>query len=215
MTVDTAAVPRDNYHHGDLRHALVAAGLELARDGGPDSVVLREATRRAGVSPNAAYRHFAGREALLAAVCVAAQSELAAAIEESYDAVADPDAAATALGHLRAVGTRYIAFALENPGLFRTAFAAPSETERSTSPERAGPGGRTPLQLVTSALDEFVASGIMPAARRPNAEFLAWSSLRGLAMLLIDGPLRALPRAAADSVTQQLVDMVEAGLTAP
>ena len=215
MTVDTAVAPRDNYHHGDLRHALVAAGLELARDGGPDAVVLREATRQVGVSPNAAYRHFADREALLAAVCDAAQSELAAAIEESYSAVADPDAAATARGHLRAVGTRYVAFALENPGLFRTAFVASSDLERATSAETPGPRGRTPFQLVTSALDEFVASGVMPAARRPNAEFLAWSSVHGLAMLLIDGPLRALPPAAADSVTQQLIDMVEAGLTAP
>jgi len=215
MTVDTAAPPRDSYHHGDLRHALVAAGLDLAREGGPDAVVLREATRRVGVSPNAAYRHFADREALLSAVCDAAQSELAAAIDESYWAVDETDAAAAARGHLRAVGTRYVGFALDHPGLFRTAFAVSSDLERATSPERAGPGGLTPFQLVTSALDEFVASGIMPASRRPNAEFLAWSSVHGLAMLLIDGPLRALPRAAADAVTQQVIDNVEAGLTAP
>ena len=215
MTVDTAAPPRESYHHGDLRHALVLAGVELAREGGPEAVVLREATRRVGVSPNAAYRHFADREALLAAVCDAAQAELAAAIDEGYRAVHEPDAAATARAHLRAVGTRYVAFALDNPGLFRTAFIASSDLERATSPERAGPGGLTPFQLVTAALDEFVASGIMPTQRRPNAEFLAWSSVHGLAMLLIDGPLRALPRAAADAVTQQVIDNVEAGFTAP
>ena len=215
MTVDTAAPPRESYHHGDLRHALVLAGVELAREGGPEAVVLREATRRVGVSPNAAYRHFADREALLAAVCDAAQAELAAAIDESYWAVREPDAAATARAHLRAVGTRYVAFALDNPGLFRTAFIASSDLERATSPERAGPSGLTPFQLVTAALDEFVASEIMPASRRPNAEFLAWSSVHGLAMLLIDGPLRALPRAAAEAIAQQVIDMAEAGFTAP
>ena len=57
--------------------ALVAAGLELARAGGPDAVVLREATRMVGVVPNAAYRHFADRDELLAAVCAAAMGELA------------------------------------------------------------------------------------------------------------------------------------------
>jgi AcrR family transcriptional regulator len=46
------------YHHGNLRHALVQASTELARDGGPSAIVLREAARRVGVSANAAYRHF-------------------------------------------------------------------------------------------------------------------------------------------------------------
>ena len=56
---------RQTYHHGHLREALVEEGLEMARSGGAEAVVLREATRRAGVSPNAAYRHFTNREALL------------------------------------------------------------------------------------------------------------------------------------------------------
>ena len=61
---DTAIGPRarSTYRHGDLRRALLDAGIQLARTGGPDAVVLREATRRAGVVPNAAYRHFASRQ---------------------------------------------------------------------------------------------------------------------------------------------------------
>ncbi|MEQ1736329.1 MAG: TetR/AcrR family transcriptional regulator [Rhodoglobus sp.] len=215
MTADAPQTPRETYHHGDLRQALMAAGLELAVEGGPDAVVLREATRRVGVSPNAAYRHFADREALLAAVCDAAQAQLAAAIEASYRAVAAGEAGAVARGHLRAVGTGYVRFALENPGLFRTAFSASSDLDRSATPERAGPGGLTAFQLVNAALDEFVASGIMPKSRRPYAEFVAWSSVHGAAMLLIDGPLRALDRTAANALTQHTIDTIEAGLTAP
>ena len=68
---------------GAVRDGLVAAGLELARTGGPDAVVLREATRMVGVVPNAAYRHFADRDELLAAVCLeamrVASSRMAAA----------------------------------------------------------------------------------------------------------------------------------------
>ena len=63
---------------GAVRDGLVAAGLELARGGGPDALVLREATRMVGVAPNAAYRHFADRDELLAAVSTAAMRELAA-----------------------------------------------------------------------------------------------------------------------------------------
>ncbi|MGC1175573.1 helix-turn-helix domain-containing protein, partial [Polaromonas sp.] len=73
--------PRSTYRHGDLRRVLLEEGIELARTGGPDAVVLREATRRAGVAPNAAYRHFASREALLQAVRAAALSAVAAAME--------------------------------------------------------------------------------------------------------------------------------------
>ena len=209
----TTAV-RDTYHHGDLRRALLDAGIELARAGGPDAVVLREATRRVGVSPNAAYRHFADREALLADVCDAAQAALAAAIDAEFATIPEGEPGATARLQLRAVGTAYVAFALDEPGLFRTAFFVPADLADAARPTRAGPSGRTPFELLTAALDEFVASGIMPPERRPQAEFLAWSSVHGFATLLIDGPLRALPREQADAVTQRVIDMVEAGFTA-
>lgn len=205
---------RQSYHHGDLHHALLAAGIELARDGGPDAVVLREATRRVGVSPNAAYRHFADRDALLSAVSDASLALLATRIDALFDAIPAGSAELVARAQLRAVGTGYVAFALDEPGLFRTAFVA-ENLDRSSEASKSGRSGRSPLVLLTVALDEFVASGIMPAERRPQAEFLAWSSVHGFALLLLDGPLRALPRTQADAVTQRVIDMVEAGFTAP
>src|SRR3989475_12236049 len=84
-TVTQRRVSRESYHHGDLRQALVEAGLALAREGGPQAIVLREATRRAGVAPNAAYRHFANRQALFDAVRAAALGALAAAIEAEME----------------------------------------------------------------------------------------------------------------------------------
>ena len=214
MTVPHTLPSRDRYHHGDLRQALLSAGVDLAREGGPDAVVLREATRRVGVSPNAAYRHFADREALLAAVCDAAQAALAEKIDEEFALVAMSDPISVARGHLRAVGTAYVRFALDEPGLFRTAFFVPADLEGADRPTRSGPSGRTPFELLGDSLDELVAAGVMPPARRPQAEFLAWSSVHGLAMLLIDGPLRALPREHAEGVIQRVIDMAETGLTA-
>ena len=79
---------RNTYRHGDLRRALLEAGIELARSGGPDAVVLREATRRAGVAPNAAYRHFASRQALLQAVRAAALAAVAKAMEDELATLA-------------------------------------------------------------------------------------------------------------------------------
>ena len=204
---------RNTYRHGYLRHALIAAGTELARVGGPDAVVLREATRRVGVAPNAAYRHFADRNALLEAVCSAAQSLLALAIEQELarlHAAGNPSGVARA--RLRAVGTGYLRFAQKEPGLFRTAFSASPDLDQVGDPARAGASGLSPLQLLGSALDALVDAGALPKERRPAAEFLAWSSVHGLAMLLIDGPLRALDNKKRHAIIERLLDMVEQGL---
>lgn len=209
----TGSTGRSTYRHGDLRRALLEAGTELARGGGPDAVVLREATRRAGVVPSAAYRHFADRRALLGAVCSAAQSALAVAMEDELAKVPDGgDPAVHARARLRAVGTGYLRFAQAEPGLFRTAFSASEDLRNAASPARAGEGGLTPFQLLAAALDGLVEAGVLPRDRRPGAEFLAWSAVHGLAMLLIEGPLRGLDDARAQDVGRRLLDMVEQGL---
>lgn len=210
---ETEPLTRSTYRHGDLRRALIDAGVQLARFGGPDAVVLREATRQVGVVPNAAYRHFADRNALLQAVCSAAQSELALAMEaELATCPRKKNAVQAARAHLRAVGTGYLRFAQAEPGLFRTAFSVHENLEQATIPEMAGKSGLTPFQLLGAALDEMVKAGILPTERRPFAEVLAWSAVHGLAMLLIDGPLRVLDAAQAQTMGQRVIDMVESGL---
>src|SRR3954465_5697017 len=87
---------------GTVRSALLGAGLELARSGGPDAVVLREGTRRVGVVPNAAYRHFPDRDALPAGVRDEAVAELAGRMAARMNRVrAGPREAAGARLRLR------------------------------------------------------------------------------------------------------------------
>src|SRR5215475_796947 len=113
---------RGSYHHGDLANALSSAALDLARRGGPEAVVLREAARQVGVSATAAYRHFAGHGELLHAVKDQAQSELAGRMREELGRLpVEPDPVQHAVRQLRALGTGYVRFALTEPGLFRTA----------------------------------------------------------------------------------------------
>ncbi len=205
---------RSTYRHGDLRRALLEEGIELARTGGPDAVVLREATRRAGVAPNAAYRHFASREALLQAVRAAALSAVAAAMEAELASLpAGLPPADFARASVRAVGSGYLRFAQAEPGLFRTAFAR-SDVLMQATPETptAGPGGLNPFELLGSALDKLVEAGVMPPEQRPGAEFLAWSAVHGLAMLVIDGPLGPVIGPHMQQIGQRLLDMVEKGL---
>jgi AcrR family transcriptional regulator len=208
----TARVPdRDTYRHGDLRRALVDAGIDLARTGGPTAVVLREATRRVGVSPNAAYRHFVDRAALLGAVCDAAQAALARAIEDEQERVRTSRGGA-ARGRFLAVGTGYIRFARTEPGLFRAAFSVPANLDGRSAPARAGRRGLTPFQLLSAALDDLVQAGDLPAARRRDAEFLAWGAVHGLATLLVDGPLRGLGADDASRLADRMTVMVADGL---
>lgn len=210
---EVTSTKRDTYHHGGLRQALIQAGLDLAREGGPDAVSVREATRRVGVAPNAAYRHFQDRDALLAAVCSSAQAEVARAIDAQL-ATVDPDQDPMTRARLRfrAVGLGYMRFAQRHPGLFRTAFWTSRDLSKARSPERRGAGGHTPFELLSGALDELVETGILAPEERPGAEFLAWSAVHGLATLLIDGPLRRLGEAEARHLEDRLVMMVEQGL---
>ena len=201
---------RRTYRHGDLPAALLAAGIELARVGGPEAVVLREATRRVGVSPNAAYRHFADHHALKRAVCAEAMGQLARAMKTEQDAVPGLPAQETALARLRAVGAGYLRYARREPGLFRTAFSVADELTDDDA--AADDGDLTPFGLLNAALDDLVAVGVLPAARRLNAELMAWSAVHGLSMLLIDGPLKRLDHRQADAAGQQLLSHIEAGL---
>lgn len=204
---------RRTYRHGDLRRALLEAGLALARDGGPDAVVLREATRRAGVVPNAAYRHFASRQELLRGVRAAALSALAVAMERELAALGESGSPAEAArAGLRAIGAAYLRFAATETGLFRTAFAVLEDAPTAADPAMAGESGLNPFELLSVALDRMLAAGVLPAARRSDAEYLAWSAVHGLAILVIDGPLRRAPGGQAERLGQRLLEMVEKGL---
>ncbi len=196
MTPDQSAgeITRARRPRGAVRGGLIAAGLELARAGGPDAVVLREAVRMVGVVPNAAYRHFADRDELLAAVSTAAMRELAARMAAGVARVrgkyGDPAAARRRLG---AIGRAYLEFAAEEPGLFATAFGLPRQHAYDA------PGGTgqdlLPLDQLRAVLDELADAGVLSRQRRAGIEYPIWSTVHGLAVLTGQGPLRDLPDA--------------------
>lgn len=197
VTVDPPS--KKGYHHGALRSALVEASVALAREGGPDRVIVREAARAAGVSHSAAYRHFADREALLAEVARFARNELAAEMRRRLSRAKDPRR------RLRAVGTAYIDFALTEPGLFRTAFTP------HPAPDPTHTTGADPFEVLGQVLDEAQAAGLLDPRHRPGAEIAAWSAVHGLAGLLLDGPLPT-TAAAIKFSRGHVLDLVERGL---
>ncbi|MGH6657235.1 MAG: TetR/AcrR family transcriptional regulator [Actinocrinis sp.] len=237
-TADTAARPgRAHYHHGDLANALTSAGVALAREGGPDAVVLREAARRVGVSPTAAYRHFAGHEELRHAVKLRAQALLAEAMEAGISAGPRfDDPAGEAQRRMGAIGWAYLHFALQEPGLFRTAFCFTNDTKQddvkhiapgdapkdrrdgAADKVAAWPSGienflqHKAFQILRENLDLLVDTGVLSPALRPLAEFPAWSSVHGLATLLLDGPLDVDDPDLLHAVAGKVLDGVMHGL---
>lgn len=205
------------YHHGDLRNALVEAAVAAARASGPEAVVVRDMARQVGVSHNAAYRHFASREDLLTAVAEVGLRGLGAAMTDELDATPRRrDPAERSRQRLRAIGRAYVSYALAEPGLFRTIWAAaqyPSLPAGAHSSDGVGPAlVSDPYLILNGVLDELVDTGAIPASHRAYSETVAWSAVHGLSMLVINGPLAGLPRAEIDRVLNRLCDVIDAGL---
>src|SRR5688500_7090790 len=116
------------YHHGDLRAALLDAGLALVREGGSRALGLREVTRKVGVTPSAAYRHFTDLRALAVSVAARVQIELAQSMQARRDTEAtSTDPRERAVQCLRGVGLGYIDFAIAEPGWFELAIGTHDE----------------------------------------------------------------------------------------
>ena len=194
---------RSTYHHGDLRRALVDAGVELARAGGADAVVLREVARRLGVSPAAMYRHFPDREALLGEVAHLARRGLATRMLEELARVTSRDPKLRATRRFRATGRAYLEFAKEEPMLLGVAFLP-----IRPSPEEADQP--TPWHILAAALDDLVATGAMPRRRRPGAETIAWAPVHGFATLRAGHTFDGIGGAEPDP--EQLLDAVARAL---
>ncbi|MEU3604625.1 TetR/AcrR family transcriptional regulator [Streptomyces sp. NPDC035033] len=205
----TAISGGKNYHHGDLRNALICAAVDLATEGGPERVVLREAARRVGVSPTAAYRHFDGRGELLRTVRSHARARLAEAMERA--AAREPgadDPVLAAERRLAALCRGYVGFAVEHPGLYRAAFGAVRPAGEPPAGGAAPPAPEirafTLLKEALEALDRF-------GVRRPAAGAAAWSAVHGLSLLLLEGPLRRLSAQRRDDVVETTLAMVVSG----
>ena len=160
-----------------------------------------------GVVPNAAYRHFDDRDALLAAVRDEAVRELARRMADGMSKVRPrPHTPTGARLRLRAVGQAYLAFARTEPGLFDTAFAAAEHPGDPDTDEAR------PLDHRQAAHDNHVGAGIREPARRPNIEYPIWAGVHGLAVLL-RGPLRALPEREKTRLEDEMLAFIAAAVS--
>lgn len=154
------------------RIALLEAGRQILAEDGLAGLSLRAVTRRVGVSPTAAYRHFADREHLLAAIAASGVWELTSALEMADRTAAQP---------LNAQAVAYLHFAQTNPALYRLIFG----------PERFGHYPELENALATSygVLATRITKLLSPGPASASKSFACWCGLHGLASLTIDGHL--------------------------
>lgn len=169
-----------NYHHGDLRAALIAAGLKLLEDRKADDIGLREVARAVGVSATAVYRHFPDKAALLRALAAEGLALLAEAQRAAFDKAGGGEAG------FDATGRAYVRFALDNPALFRLIFSNPPDRDLLRSAPDEVPEA---FRMLRDNAARFAPPDIEPDRARLLA-LRAWAGVHGLAMLLLDGQIQ-------------------------
>ena len=167
------------YHHGALADALLAEAVRQVRASGGDRVTLRGVATAVGVSPSAAYNHFADKDALLAAVAATGQAELDARIVAAAERGGDDDAAAIA--RLRAIALAYIGFAHDDPNLFRHAFGPHLEHGNG------GAGVSVAYATLNQVLDDLDVRGLLRPGARPGLDLVVWSTVHGFAGIALEG----------------------------
>ena len=179
-----------SYHHGALAEAMVEQALNAVREHGADHVSLRAIAQALDVSPSAAYNHFSDKDAVLVAVgrCgLAALDERMARVLAAHPGDSDEAARARFAG----LGRAYVAFAVEEPNLFRLVFG-PICAEADMGPESSGPY----VKLV-DALDDLDTRGLLVTGARGGLDVIVWGASHGIASLIIEGYL---PREAGDAL---------------
>lgn len=167
------------YHHGNLRAALMTAGLELLEKGGQADFSLREAARAVGVTVNASYRHFRNKDALLAAIAAEGFRRFAAAL------MAGGAQADTPVARMLGAGRAYVDFARHNPALFRLMFGRFGITGHGEELLLAAHGANEVLRHGVAALMEKDPG----APEVALAVLKAWSLAHGLSHLVMDGQI--------------------------
>jgi AcrR family transcriptional regulator len=171
----TVSTSPSKYHHGDLRAALVEAGIAALEGPAGEAPSLRALAREAGVSPTAVYRHFPDKQALLGALAQEGLMKLGAAQQAAMDR------AGGGVAGFAETGREYVRFALAHPALFRLVFSQ-GDSDRFSS-EQADP-----------ARDLLYASTRQLTRNTGEAERLAlqaWAIAHGVAMLMLDGRMNA------------------------
>ena len=175
-------MPRKNYHHGDLKNALIKAGVEILSKEGIEGLSLRKVAQRAGVSHSAPYSHFSDKQSLIAAISTEGFNQLYAELDAAVLANSKNPKKQLQQGALA-----YLQFALKNTDTFKIMFSGALEMEKEY-PAFVEISHRT-FQRVVDVVKACQEAGVM---RATSAEMLAvavWGQVHGIVSLALEGQI--------------------------
>jgi AcrR family transcriptional regulator len=200
------APPPKPYHHGDLRRVLIDAALRLAEEGGPAAVSVREAARRAGVSPGAPFRHFPSRDALMMAVAEEAQRRFRIELEAALAPVPADDP----LARFRALGLGYLRWAMRNPAHFEVI-----SNGRLFDHDGTATVSRDNSELIAMTerlLAEAFAKGALRVSDLKQVQIAGRALVYGFARMNIDGHFPRWGIADAERTAEGIIDLFIDGI---
>lgn len=199
---------RKAYHHGDLKQALVDAGLQLVEEAGAEGVNVRESARRAGVSPAAPFRHFPSRAAFIAAIAEEAMRRFRQEFDRS---IADLHSQ-TPLDRLRAVGMAYLRWALRNPTHFEVLSTGRLFDHASSAVLRED--DKHIRAVSQRAVDDAGRQGALRVNDPKLVQLAGRAMLYGFARMKIDGHFTRwnVPEAEAEQIAETMLDLFIGGI---
>ena len=171
----------NHYHHGDLKNALIKAGIEILSKEGIEALSLRNVAKRAGVSHTAPYAHFVDKQALIAAIAAEGYKKLYEKLFAAQTPQKDP------LARLMATAHAYLQFALDEPDHFRITFSGVVEAEQNY-PDYVEQSKRC-FALVVTVIESCQASGLFAGGDTQLVAVSTWSFIHGFVHLLLANQL--------------------------
>ena len=173
---------KKTYHHGDLKNALIKAGVEILAKDGVSGLSLRKVASRAGVSHTAPYSHFADKQALIAAISTEGFRQL----YERISLVAEKNKTKPAR-QLSEVAWAYVQFAMDDRDRFKVMFSGVLEKEKEY-PEFVAESQRN-FQLVQGIVEANQAAGVLSGGPADLVTLSAWGIVHGFIMLLLESQI--------------------------
>ena len=193
---------KKSYHHGDLRRALLREARRALDADGPADFSLRDVARRAGVSPAAPYRHFSGKEGMLAALAEEGFRELGRNCRRAGARRPDP------LAKFYAFGDAYLRFAVRNPQVYRLMFGS----VRKRWDADVAAAGDEAFAVLVDMIRECQQAGVIRGGETVAVGATTTSLCHGIASLWLDG--RAPPNASVPRFTRRALETLVEGLRA-